>query len=359
MTSKARAMMSLSCVGFLRFSLCGHNPIRRGAVSNPLRPDRPSGGSIPRLLLVAALVWAADAAAEPPSILEGLRALALDLVNEDRRRSNLTPLRPDEALATAAQRHAEDMLARGYLAHESPEGDTVLDRFVAVGGSRWRKVAENIGRCIECGSVPTAEDIRHFHEGWMGSETHRANILDPDLRSFGFGISAAGGSQYAVQTFAGPGGLPIPGGEEEGRPLPTARRTEAALGLINRERRDEGTPPLTASAPLVQAAEALLERLGDTAGQAVSGQMSGDALFDALPEGQRQSWRELAVIVGVCGGCGLRPTEADLRFFLRRWMENPEYRARLLDARFTHLGFALAADGQGRKTALAVFGRRG
>lgn len=358
MTSKARAMMSLSCVGFFRFSLCGHNPMRRDAASSPPRPHRLSGGSILRVLLVVALVWSADAVAEPPSDLADLRALALDLVNEDRRRSDLPPLRPDEALATAAQRHAEDMLARGYLAHDSPEGDTVLDRFVAVGGSRWRKVAENIGRCIRCGSIPTAEDVRNFHEGWMGSETHRANVLDPDLRSFGFGIAAADGSQYAVQTFSGPGGLPVLGGEEDGRLLPPARRTEAALGLINRERRDEGTPPLMANAPLVQAAEALLRRLSDTAGQAISAQVSGDALFDALPEGQRQSWRELAVVVGVCGGCGLRPTEADLRFFLGRWMENPEYRARLLDARFTHLGFALAADGQGRKTALAVFGRR-
>jgi uncharacterized protein YkwD len=298
-------------------------------------------------------------AAEAADSLDALRAMALDLVNEDRRQHGLAPLEADPALAKATQRHAEDMLSRGYFAHESPEGKTVLDRFVAAGGSRWRKVAENIGRCTGCGSTATAEDVRRFETGWMHSEPHRANILDPGLQSFGYGIAAGNDRQYAVQTFAGPGGPRDLEAGQKAQTLPEDKRTEAALALINGKRQAENAPPLEASAALAEAAGTLLERLTEGAEGPAARQLGGDALLDALPDGQRQRWRELAVIVGVCGGCGERPTLADLRFFVGKWMENPDYRARLLDSDFTHLGFALSADGQGRKTALAMFGRRG
>ena len=60
--------------------------------------------------------------------------------------------------------------------------------------------------------------------------------------------------------------------------------------------------------------------------------------------------------MGTCGGCGTAPTEADLRHFREGWLGSPQYRETLLDPRLTHLGFAMTANGEGAKTALAVLG---
>ncbi len=289
------------------------------------------------------------------SSLDDLRTLALELVNGERRQRNLAPLERNEDLTEAAQHHAEDMLSRDYFAHESPEGETVLDRFVAAGGNQWVKVAENIARCTECSAASREETVRRFHGGWMDSARHRANILDPELRSFGFSIVARNGRRYAVQTFAGPGCSRMADGAPA-EPLPRADRAAVALDLINRVRQANEVPPLQASPALTTAAETLLQSVARMNG-AADVPMDTDALYRALPE-PRQRWHELAVIAATCGGCGTRPTEADIRFFEQTWTDNPEYRSRLVNPDYTHLGFALTADGQGRKTALAVFGRR-
>lgn len=52
--------------------------------------------------------------------LAKLRQKALELVNKERRDRDLQPLTLGPALNEAAQRHAEDMLARNYYAHVSP-----------------------------------------------------------------------------------------------------------------------------------------------------------------------------------------------------------------------------------------------
>ena len=44
--------------------------------------------------------------------------------------------------------------------------------------------------------------------------------------------------------------------------------------------------------------------------------------------------------------------------FAEQWLDNAAYRQRLLEPGTTHLGFHLSADGDGRKRAAAVAGRR-
>ncbi|MEY9773681.1 CAP domain-containing protein [Sinorhizobium fredii] len=55
--------------------------------------------------------------------LNQLRAQALSLVNDARKRHGLNPLRATERLNSAAQSHAGDMLERKYYSHRSPEGE--------------------------------------------------------------------------------------------------------------------------------------------------------------------------------------------------------------------------------------------
>jgi uncharacterized protein YkwD len=306
------------------------------------------------VVLLGVLVLAGPPAAARPAPLAELRRIALDLVNAERTERGLPPLTLAADLDAAAQGHAEDMLARDYYAHASPEGKQVMDRYVAAGGSGWRLVAENIAHCPACAPPLTRAAVRELTRGWMASAHHRENILDPGLDQFGFGIVAGrDGGLYAVQTFAGPG---TAHGAEPGQPsaaLLVDEQERQALNFINSARRNAGLRPLSPSGALVSAARVILaaRREGD-----LDRQPEG-ALFSAVPAAARQDWRSLALILGACGGCGAKPVAADLRYFRDRWLSLPEYGRTLLDPAFTHLGFAILADGRGRKVLVALLGQ--
>jgi uncharacterized protein YkwD len=140
-----------------------------------------------------------------PRRIDSLRQIALDLANQDRSRRGFSPLRPDSLLSKAAQRHAEDMLRRGYFSHYSPEGRTPTDRFAAVGGRKG--AAENIFmlRDSSLGNAPIGADrLAFFEQGWMRSPGHRQNLLDRRYGRFGFGLAVSGDRIYAVQLFTFP-----------------------------------------------------------------------------------------------------------------------------------------------------------
>jgi len=109
-----------------------------------------------------------------------------------------------QQLAQAAQLHAEDMKARNYYDHVTPEGKTPTDRLAALGGQGG--VGENIMR--QEGSIGTASRltwglVETYQKGWMYSDGHRANLLNPHYTKVGYGIVAdpMAGRIYAVQNF--------------------------------------------------------------------------------------------------------------------------------------------------------------
>ena len=121
-------------------------------------------------------------------------------VNAARKRAGLKPLRLNAVLAKAAQRHAEDMLARGYFDHESPSGTTVRERSRAA-GYRWGAVGENIA----FGQTSVGEVV----ETWMDSPGHRKNILSPNFSELGVGLALGRGPDGKhqilwVQNFGAP-----------------------------------------------------------------------------------------------------------------------------------------------------------
>jgi uncharacterized protein YkwD len=126
-----------------------------------------------------------------------VRAAMLEEVNAARRKAGAPPLRANPLLDKAAQKHAEDMLARGYFAHESPGGGTVRER-AKEAGYDWHEIGENIAE----GQFTVGEVMN----GWLKSPGHRRNILNPGFGELGTGIVAAKGKdgQYRVlwvQTF--------------------------------------------------------------------------------------------------------------------------------------------------------------
>jgi uncharacterized protein YkwD len=283
-----------------------------------------------------------------------LRMLALQLVNASRKEHKLPPLALDPKLTQAAQSHASDMMRRNYYAHSSPEGTTVAGRYQQAGGSRWLLTAENIAKCDGCPPPPGEAEVRKLHDGWMKSPGHRANILRAGLDGFGFGLAVTdNGALYAVQTFAGPG---TPGGDvtaTAGPPASPADQAKAALDEVNAIRKSAGKPPLAVSAALSQAARQLLPVSG--AGD-FSLAKSPD-LYAALPDGGQNAWAALSLVGGACGGCGVAAVKADAMFFSKQWLGQTRYAKILTDADMTHFGFAVAADGQGKKLALGLIGR--
>jgi uncharacterized protein YkwD len=108
-------------------------------------------------------------------------AAMLALVNDERTKRGLKPLRMDERLREVARRHSRDMLRRGYFGHLSPEGVSPFERMTE-GGVRYLAAGENLAL------APTVEIA---HAGLMQSPGHRANILQPHFRRIGIGALAA------------------------------------------------------------------------------------------------------------------------------------------------------------------------
>ena len=106
----------------------------------------------------------------------------LDLVNQERVAAGLNPLEADPELTEVARRHSADMFARGYFAHDTPEGRTPFDRMRAA-NVRFITAGENLALAP---TIPVA------HTGLMNSPGHRANILRPQFGRLGIGVMDGG-----------------------------------------------------------------------------------------------------------------------------------------------------------------------
>ncbi len=121
------------------------------------------------------------------------------LANKDRVRENLSSLTKSPLLTKAAQMKADDMVARGYFAHNTPEGLTPWYWFVKA-GYRYKYAGENL--------AVSFIDSKEVHEAWMASTLHRDNILNPDFTEIGIatstGIYDGREAIFVVQMFGRP-----------------------------------------------------------------------------------------------------------------------------------------------------------
>lgn len=118
-----------------------------------------------------------DAEAKPD-----LEMKMLDLVNQERTKRGLKPLKWDPELVPVARNHSRDMFARGYFSHYTLEGKDPFDRMKAA-GIKYYTAGENLAL------GPT---LKICHEGLMNSPGHRANILNPSYGRVGIGILDGG-----------------------------------------------------------------------------------------------------------------------------------------------------------------------
>lgn len=134
-----------------------------------VRPDSDESVDLPYTV--------SDAPAAPE-----LEEQMLALVNQARAEAGLDPVVLDAQLTTVARQHSLDMFARGYFAHNTPEGRTPFDRIDAAGIS-YRTAGENLA---------LAPTLTLAHTGLMNSPGHRANILRPEFGRVGIGILDGG-----------------------------------------------------------------------------------------------------------------------------------------------------------------------
>lgn len=149
-------------------------PVFQRAVNQTLTPT-PVSPSARQSVKLAYTV--ANAPAQP-----ALEQQMLELVNQERAREGLAPLRADPELTEVARAHSRDMLARGYFSHGSPEGKDALARMRDARVS-YLAAGENLAH------APT---LAQAHQGLMKSPGHRANILRPAFGRVGIGIVDAG-----------------------------------------------------------------------------------------------------------------------------------------------------------------------
>lgn len=115
------------------------------------------------------------------SFLADISSSALvDLANGDRAHSAVAPLKGDSLLTRAAQLKAEDMAARGYFAHTSPDGVTPWHWF-DLAGYNFSYAGENL--------AINYSDTIDVERAWMNSAEHRDNIVNADFHEVGVGVA--------------------------------------------------------------------------------------------------------------------------------------------------------------------------
>jgi uncharacterized protein YkwD len=108
-----------------------------------------------------------------------IAAEMLARINGVRRRAGMPALVASPLLDRVSQEHADDMLERSYSAHESLEGAGPSERARAAGYPSG--IGENI--------VEQRYSVNEALEAWLASPPHRRNLLDPDCRELGLGLS--------------------------------------------------------------------------------------------------------------------------------------------------------------------------
>lgn len=119
---------------------------------------------------------------DSPEVRRDLEAKMLELINKERAKEGLKPLKADPQEAIVARAHSKDMFARGYFAHVNPEGQTPFDRMKAA-QIKYTTAGENLA---------LAQTLELAHTNLMNSPGHRANIMNPSFKRVGIGIQDGG-----------------------------------------------------------------------------------------------------------------------------------------------------------------------
>jgi hypothetical protein len=161
------------------------------------------------------------------------------LVNEARLDEGLAPYDLSGQLSAAAQRHADDLAANGFIDPSDPhlgsDGTHEQQRAAEVGYAAW---TWNGGQLIVDENVSTHGTIEEGMTWFLGHPPHRDNILSPRYREIGIGVAVDddGHNYYVLNFGVRPNVLPIfinDGAASTDDP-------QVAIRLTNEEARPDG-----------------------------------------------------------------------------------------------------------------------
>jgi uncharacterized protein YkwD len=131
----------------------------------------------------------ADPAPAPSSDPPAAVMRVLDLTNTERGKAGLAALSLNPKLTLAAQGYSQVLASGTCFEHTCGPVPNFTDRDVAAGYVGWTALGENLA-----GGFMTPDSVV---AGWMGSATHRANILSANFTDIGIGVSS-GSSQFGM-----------------------------------------------------------------------------------------------------------------------------------------------------------------
>lgn len=117
-----------------------------------------------------------------PDIRPALESKMLEMINNERAKEGLKPLKADRELTMVARAHSRDMFVRGYFAHVNPDGKNPFDRMKAA-RVKFKTAGENLA---------LAQTLEIAHKNLMNSPGHRANIMKPGYGRVGIGVLDGG-----------------------------------------------------------------------------------------------------------------------------------------------------------------------
>ncbi len=119
----------------------------------------------------------------------------VELVNAERAKAGLKPLKLNTELSKVATLKSQDMAKNNYFDHNSPTYGSPFDMMKKFGIS-YRTAGENIAM-----GQTSPEQVMN---GWMNSPGHRANILKSSFTEIGVGVAKnSSGRLYWTQQFIG------------------------------------------------------------------------------------------------------------------------------------------------------------
>lgn len=197
----------------------GRNPLGQGSFKNlflpykgnnyqpyALHPKRLAfygvSAIIIKLVVVIFMLSIPTIAWLTPDLMTEQSQKIIALTNKVRSNVKVRALSENKLLTQAAYAKSEDMLLNQYFDHTGPDHKNVANWLANVGYS-YTVAGENLAM-----GFASAEDVVN---GWMRSKTHYANLIDPDYKEIGVGMSSGGWrgheTSLVAQFFGAPGAV--------------------------------------------------------------------------------------------------------------------------------------------------------
>jgi uncharacterized YkwD family protein/spore coat assembly protein SafA len=128
--------------------------------------------------------------------VKSLENEVIRLVNVERAKAGLQQLTQNWQLSRVARYKSQDMIDKGYFAHNSPTYGSPFKMMESF-GLRYSAAGENIAMGQQSPS--------QVMNAWMNSPGHRSNILSPSFTQIGVGLAKdKNGRMYWTQMFIKP-----------------------------------------------------------------------------------------------------------------------------------------------------------